>query len=252
MWPTDEAALASSLSDLQREEVLAELNNLLASPLFRQSKRYPAFLRYVVESTLRGGEEELKERTIGTEVFGRVPHYDTNLDPTVRLTAAEVRKRLAQYYQQPEHAAEVHIHLRPGSYIPAFTWPAKNTAEIVALPATHPAPFNVVAMPSMLPAQESLQARRKFGQPLLWCMAAVAVSLALLGGVMFYNYRRAAATANTHDLWAPLLTDGNRVALVIPDLSKADLLPMTKRLRAPRSSRICATIVWLTSRTPSR
>src|SRR5262245_4692029 len=95
------ARLADSVAehDLLREEILAQLERLLANPLFRNSKRYPTLLRYVVERTLDGHPGELKERTLGVEVFGREPDYDTNLDPVVRITAAEIRKRLAQYYQ---------------------------------------------------------------------------------------------------------------------------------------------------------
>jgi len=52
-----------------------------------------------VEQTLAGNEDNLKERTLGVEVFHRTPDYDTNLDPVVRLCAGEVRKRIAQYYQ---------------------------------------------------------------------------------------------------------------------------------------------------------
>ncbi len=55
---------------------------------------------------LDGHPGELKERTLGIEEFGVDPDYDTNLDPVVRTTAAEIRKRLAQYYLDPSHEAE--------------------------------------------------------------------------------------------------------------------------------------------------
>jgi hypothetical protein len=95
---------------------------------FASSKRYPQLLRYIVEQTLAGNEDDLKERTLGVEVFHRPPDYDTNLDPVVRLCAAEVRKRLAQYYQSPAHAGELRIELNPGSYIPVFSQPALGCA----------------------------------------------------------------------------------------------------------------------------
>ncbi len=57
------------------------------SPLFSNSKRYPTLLRYVVEQTLEGRGDEIKERSIGIDVFGRPPDYDTNLDTIVRYTA---------------------------------------------------------------------------------------------------------------------------------------------------------------------
>ena len=72
---------------------------MLANPLFSHSKRYPNLLRYVVEQTLQGQTAPLKERTLGVEVFDRKLDYDTSLDPVVRTTAGEIRKRIAQYYQ---------------------------------------------------------------------------------------------------------------------------------------------------------
>jgi hypothetical protein len=103
-----------------------QLDRILASTHFRNSKRYPNLLQYVVVRTLEGRGAELKERTIGIEVLGREPDYDTSTDPAVRITAGEVRKRLVQYYQEPGHEFEVRIDLAPGSYIPCFRMPAQQ------------------------------------------------------------------------------------------------------------------------------
>ena len=108
--------------------VREQLNRLLAHPLFTNSKRYPVLLAYTVEQALLGNSAELKERTIGVEAFGREPNYDVNLDPVVRTTAAEVRKRLIQYYYSPEHAGELIIELTVGSYVPAFREPSPHMA----------------------------------------------------------------------------------------------------------------------------
>src|SRR3984885_11182068 len=97
-----------------------QLRRLVAHPLFTNSKRYPVLLTYTVEQTLLGNAGDLKERTIGVEAFGREPSYDVNLDPVVRTTAAEVRKRLIQYYYSPDHAGELVIELPLGSYVPSF------------------------------------------------------------------------------------------------------------------------------------
>src|ERR1700733_2744959 len=97
-----------------------QLKRLLAHPLFTNSKRYPVLLAYTVEQTLLGNAGTLKERTIGIEAFGREPSYDVNLDPVVRTTAAEVRKRLIQYYYSDEHAGELIIEMPVGSYVPTF------------------------------------------------------------------------------------------------------------------------------------
>src|ERR1035437_1347381 len=86
--------------DSEKAAVRVQLDRLLANPSFRNSKRYPALLRFVVERVLDGHTDSLKERTLGIEVFHRDPNYNTNEDPVVRTTAVEARKRLAQYYPE--------------------------------------------------------------------------------------------------------------------------------------------------------
>ncbi|HEV2446972.1 MAG TPA: hypothetical protein VGS58_13670, partial [Candidatus Sulfopaludibacter sp.] len=112
----------------RREAVLEQLGRILGSPLFKHSRHYPAFLRHVVERTLEGQENSLKERAIGIEVFGRGRDYDTNLDPVVRTSACEVRKRVAQYYHEYGQESEVRIDLHTGSYVPEFRFPESPAA----------------------------------------------------------------------------------------------------------------------------
>jgi hypothetical protein len=95
--------------------VREQLEKMLASPIFRNSRRYSSLFRYVVEHALAGQTEKLKERTLGVEVFGRPPDYDTNLDPVVRIAASEIRRRIAQYYYQAGHETEIRIDLPTGS-----------------------------------------------------------------------------------------------------------------------------------------
>ncbi|HXE62378.1 MAG TPA: hypothetical protein VN519_02505 [Bryobacteraceae bacterium] len=109
--------------------IRSQLERMLASPLFNQSRRYSSLLRYVVENSLENGGPP-KERTIGCEVFGRDPAYDTSADPVVRTTAAQLRRRIAQYYQQVDHSAELVISLPPGGYHPEFRWPAEEMAAV--------------------------------------------------------------------------------------------------------------------------
>ena len=60
----------------KEDSIREELNRVLASHEFRTSKRSQDFLRYVVENTLNGRAEMVKERTIGIDVFGRSTYYD--------------------------------------------------------------------------------------------------------------------------------------------------------------------------------
>ena len=77
----------------QRDEVQQQLERLLSNSHFSHSKRFPSFLRFIVQEELEGRGDQLKERTLGIEVFGRDANYDTTADPIVRVTAVEIRKR---------------------------------------------------------------------------------------------------------------------------------------------------------------
>jgi len=100
-----------------------QVNRLVRDPSFARSKRFPDLLRYVVAKTLEGESESLKERVLGIEVFHRAPDYDSTRDSIVRVTAAELRKRLLHYYGDPIHQSELRISLPAGAYIPEFAAP---------------------------------------------------------------------------------------------------------------------------------
>ncbi|ADW71154.1 hypothetical protein [Granulicella tundricola] len=107
-------------------EILKQLERVVGSSLFRNSKRYPSLLRYIVGEFIAGRSDALKERALGIEVFGRDPDYDTNADPVVRISAGEVRKRIAQYYQERGHEDELRIEIPLGSYQPRFFRPFED------------------------------------------------------------------------------------------------------------------------------
>lgn len=137
--PPETEAKAPPLRPSESQAIHEQLVRILAHPVFRNSKRYPSFLRYVVELTLKGQTENLKERTIGVEVFERDPDYDTNTDHIVRTTAGEIRKRIAQYYHESGHESELRIELPSGSYVPEFHWPiAQNPANSRGARSTKP------------------------------------------------------------------------------------------------------------------
>lgn len=114
---------------ISEEAVRAALKKVLESHEFRASRRCQDFLRFVVENTLAGRTEILKERTIGIEAFGRPPSYDPSGDATVRVKAGEVRKRLGLYYAGEGRADEVKIELPAGGYVPDFSWAPAFTLE---------------------------------------------------------------------------------------------------------------------------
>jgi hypothetical protein len=115
--PAPEGSDAAPPND---ERIREELQRVLASHEFRSSKRSQDFLRYVVENTLKGHGDMLKERTIGIDVFGRSTSYDPSDDATVRVKAGEVRKRLGLYYSEQGARNPIRIELPSGTYVPEF------------------------------------------------------------------------------------------------------------------------------------
>lgn len=129
---------------VSREMIEAQLRRVRSSAHFSHSQRCSIFLNFVVRTTISGHQDQLKERTIGIEAFRRSPSYDQSVDPIVRITAGEVRKRLSQYYYEPEHQEELRIELHPGSYVPEFKFvPGRgglpDSAEAVAIDIQAPA-----------------------------------------------------------------------------------------------------------------
>jgi hypothetical protein len=113
-------ASAQSPKVVDKSAVLQELENILASPPFRNSSRSKQFLSYVVQHKLDGHDELLKERSIGADLFHRPADYATGDDPVVRVQAGEVRRRLEQYYHEFSKPSEVRIDLPVGTYVPEF------------------------------------------------------------------------------------------------------------------------------------
>ncbi len=110
---------------------LQHLETVISGEAFRGSHRSAQFLRYVVNQSVSGHCDELKERLIGIELFGRSPSYDTGEDAIVRVTASDVRRRLLQHYGTCGTSSEFRIRLPLGAYIPEITrdLPVKTEVE---------------------------------------------------------------------------------------------------------------------------
>lgn len=158
------------LTATRERAVRAELSDLLESPAFRTSKRCREFLEHVVEHTLKGSTDSLKERSIGVDLFQLPANFDAGQHTIVRVTANEVRKRLAQHYLTGNGSPHpVKIELPPGSYRAGFRWetPAAVTEPQVPTPP-------VPALPT-----------RRF-----WSVAAAAVLLVLASALALWQFQR--------------------------------------------------------------
>jgi serine/threonine-protein kinase len=119
--------------------VREHLHRIVGSPAFAKAIRLQTFLRFVVEQTLAGQQDTIKEYAIALEVCGRPPTFDAKTDPIVRVDASRLRARLDAYYRLDGRDDSIRIHLPKGSYVPAFTSaappaPGPPAASLAVLP----------------------------------------------------------------------------------------------------------------------
>src|SRR5512141_2890948 len=110
---------------MSEANIRTHLSELLSSRCFRSSKRLGLFLTFVVDKTLSGQSDHIKEYVIATEVYGRRSDYDPQVDSTVRVEASRLRAKLRDYYATEGASASVRIELPKGSYVPVFTTVSK-------------------------------------------------------------------------------------------------------------------------------
>src|ERR1700677_3202602 len=206
----DSATVTAALTDEERTAIHEQLERLLSNSHFKQSRRFPSFLRFVIDQTLQGQTDLLKERTLGIEIFGRDHDYDTSSDPIVRVTATEIRKRIAQYYQEPGHETELRLSLPSGSYVPQFHWPptAKQNGDTQAA--------IILSPPASVPEQGlkeeigEVRTRRPF-------LAAALVVVLLCAGAAFLWH---SVQRSPFDFfWGPLVKANEPVLFCVADQS---------------------------------
>lgn len=150
------------------EAVRLALSRILGSVVFQRSDRVRALLQYLVESTLVGNRESLKESVIGVQVFQREGGYDPKLDPVVRVSARRLRRKLEIYYAGPGSQDPLRIHIPKGGYIPEFL--PYTDRQFPALPLAKPYP--------------ATQAHRRIAWLIVASLAAalLAAALSIFGG----------------------------------------------------------------------
>lgn len=193
---------AESATALSRDLIHQILADIFQSAPFRASKQSQHLLGYIVDQTLSGHSELLKERLIGVNVFGRRPDYDTNEDPIVRARAAEVRKRLAQFYIGEGNRSLLRIEIAPGSYLASF----------VGMPQSH-----VPVQPGFDPCREppGQQTPAETGEVprtkrFAWSVSLAVLPLICLIGVLWFTVR---PVSPIDQFWKPFAESPNPVIL---------------------------------------
>jgi hypothetical protein len=209
------AANPADFTEVEKIAIEEQVERLLSNPHFSHSRRFPMFLRFVVRNTLAGHADSVKERTLGIEIFGRNADYDTASDPIVRVTAAEIRKRIAQYYQEPGHDLEIRLSLPAGSYVPQFHWPAAQQSMArptpVAAAGENQSPRDIPLEAEPIAATLPHQRRVKVWLTILAALLLLCAGAA--GGLWLRSFQHSA-----FDLfWDPILNSSDPVLFCIAD-----------------------------------
>jgi hypothetical protein len=197
----------------EREAILRELESILSSPFFRTSNRSKQFLSYVVQHTLDGNHEPLKERTIGAKLFQRPVGYATGDDPVVRVQAGEVRRRLEQYHHAGLTQSPVRIELPVGSYAPEFRWAPTTPRHDDPTQAEPRQAEPTKGEPAQAAPIELVAKRQKrFPQARLILGLGVVLAVALLtAGV----YRSSAGKSALNQFWSPVFATSEPVLICL-------------------------------------
>lgn len=205
----------TGLTEEEKNAIHLQMERLLANPYFSHSRRFPSFLRFVVEHTMSKRTDLLKERTLGIEIFGKSADYDTASDPIVRVTATEIRKRIAQYYQDPGHESELRISLPIGSYIPQFHWPHSEKEET----AVQPSLLASIEPPSIetlttKPHHDPLAHRHNNRWRTAFLICGVALASAAI--ILTFLWNSSHRTAFDY-FWGPVLNNSDPVLFCVAD-----------------------------------
>jgi adenylate cyclase len=127
-------------------EIRAQIDRILKSKAFEGSERLRRFLIWTVEQVLQGEAENIKQYSVGLEVFDRGAEFDPRIDSIVRTEAQRLRRKLSGYYLHEGISDSILVSFEPGSYVPVLkgregtnTAQRNNRPEVVSITKRHPA-----------------------------------------------------------------------------------------------------------------
>jgi len=98
------------------EQVRKQVDRVLHSRTFETSEVHRHLLEYLVQQSLAGDGDSLKEYTIGLEAFGKSHDYDPRRDSIVRFQSGRLRQKLAEYYRSEATPDEIRITFPKGGF----------------------------------------------------------------------------------------------------------------------------------------
>ena len=197
---------------LALEASSAQIQRIVQSKAFRTSEVHRNLLTYLAEKSLTGDAENIKEYTVGLDVFGKPESYDPRQESTVRMHVARLRQKLAEYYRTEGVDDPIFVDLPKGGF--RVTFEPRTVA---------PAPESEVGDEA---PRESGRPTRYWIEVFLVAALLIAVGAALYFGTKLWQVRSAETevvewTPELRQLWEPIVTS-NRPLIVAVSTAKTE------------------------------
>lgn len=238
---------AAQIDSVDEEAMRAELRTVLASAEFARAPRMARLLAYLCENLFAGRTAQIKEYSIGVEVFERGDAFDQDSDSIVRVEANRLRKRLADYYAGAGAKHALQITIPVGQYVPRFT-PIQREPDRGA-DSTHPgaaASANPLAVSLADPVAvvETKALRRNFR--LLWGMATAVVVILAVAYAWRVSLKKAETAASQRSA-APAQSE--EFLLGPPAGPEIRILAGARRSRVDHAGKLWSADAWFTGGT---
>lgn len=129
----------SDIYSLKYGLIRKQLETITSSEAFKKSRLLTVFLTFIVEETLAGRDDEIKEYTIGRNALGKPADFNPQFDAAVRIHAGRLRRLLSEYYSTVGAKDDVRIEIPKGSYIPVFSDLRSEAGSTPSTPNEQPA-----------------------------------------------------------------------------------------------------------------
>jgi len=117
------------LNNQTQVNIISQLNRILSSESFRDSRQASNFLSFVTQAVLSGQTQNVKQYTIAVDALGYSVDFDPQTNPSIRNLAARVRVMLERYYFHEGKNDAIRIEIPKRSYIPIFWIDSMPMAE---------------------------------------------------------------------------------------------------------------------------
>lgn len=170
-----------------------QIQRIVQSKAFKTSEVHRNLLNYLAEKSLSGTAQNLKEYTVGLDVFGKPDTYDPRQESVVRMHVGRLRQKLTEYYRTEGQDDPVIVELPKGAF--TLTFAPRPIADVAPAPVP---PWRRTISPREIALALSL---------------LLAIVCAGYFGVRLSRVEKTAAAASPlpwtpelQELWGPLLT----------------------------------------------